>query len=178
MRPSSLCRNSGKGMRRALPFLGTNGEQRQQQEDVKPKKRNWGGCICATSVVSVVVAIVAIILALIAMNSAGKHGYVRLYEASTEIAPAPFSINLGRSLLAMTLPNSLAAFQGVPYSICSVTNDAHTVTIDTGTLSTTWDGTHRIATFPGTKGACLLFRVVDSSTITVLSNPGGAVLFS
>lgn len=136
------------------------------------KKTNWAGCVCGTSLIAFVVAAVAIILGAVAIGEAGNLSSQRVYETSIDIQPTPYQIGLGSDsggALLMTLPNDMYNFVGRRYTINSLNAQMHTVTIDSGTLATTWDGVNKIATFGGAKGDGFTFVVLEKDLIRIES---------
>lgn len=79
--------------------------------------------------------------------------------------------------LAMTLPNNMLEFIGAEYTIDCPTPVAHSVTIQAGTLTTTWDGVNRKVTCTGPRVG-LSFRVISSSVVRVTSPSSAGVVYS
>lgn len=134
------------------------------------KKWNMAGCVCATSIIAICLAIAGTVIAIFAYVDVGYLTNAESLTTSQPIRPTPYAFHLDSSAapLAMSLPNDLSAYVGRVYAIYSRTDQPHTVTIDSGTLATTWDGVNKVATFGGAKGDGLTFRVLAKDLVVVL----------
>ena len=146
-------------------------DRRVYMNEKKRKKWNMAGCVFATSIVAILAALAALGLGIYVFVGLGYVTSAESLSASGPIRPTPYAFHLDASAaaIAMTLPNDLSAHVGRTYAIYSRTAQPHTVTIDAGTLATTWDGANTVATFGGAKGDGLTFRVLAKDLITVVS---------
>jgi len=141
--------------------------------DTLARQRNGGwnmsGCVCATTIVAAIIAIVAIIMGTLAFVRMSNIIYAQSYVVSGPIRPSPYTIHLDATAApqAMTLPDDLSDWVGREYAILSGSDQPHTVTIEAGSLGTTWDGVNKVATFGGAKGDGIMFHVIAKDLITV-----------
>ena len=77
----------------------------------------------------------------------------------------------GTAPLAMTLPNNVIEFVGKQYTVDCATLPHHTITILGGSLTTTWDGVHKVATCGGPFTG-FSFRVINNNYIRVTASTG------
>jgi len=153
------------------PYRSENFEKRQHA-------KNCISAIVALSIIAVIAAIVAIYFGAIATNGVARLETAQSYLTSGVIRHAPYAAHLDSSAapLGMTLPNDLSDYIGKQYAVYSTTAQPHTITIDGGVLTTTWDGVNTIATFGGAVADGLTFRVIAKNRIAIL--PPTNVAFS
>lgn len=166
---------SARNGRVARPHSGYPliGEEESEEVRMRKHRRNCIGGMVAGVIAGVAIAIAALILALQAHSSVGDLVNVQFVDTSGEIKPTPYNLVLSSSAAptAHTLPNDLTPYIGATYSIHSSTAQPHTITIDAGSLTSTWDGTNTIATFGGAIGDGLTFRVIAKDRIVVIPSP-------
>lgn len=121
-------------------------------------------CVVTLSVIAISFAIVAWFDASFSLNYS-------TYTVSGPIASSPASHLLAGSLvMSMSLPNNLADYVGKFYHIDCASLLAHSITIAPGTLPTTWDGTHRVATCTLGAGGGLSFRVISPGQVRIVGS--------
>ena len=110
-------------------------------------------------------------LGIIALTNARYKDSIASVTTSGQIPNTPYKIRLdGASALAMTLPNDLSGYVGATYVISAGTAQTHTVTIQPGIYSTTFDGTNTIASWGGAVGDLIQIEVIGKDRIVVTSN--------
>lgn len=130
----------------------------------------WQGWAIGTMMFMFLLAVTALGLAIWGIAIANYGLYATNHVASGPILNRPFTHSLaGAAPLAMTLPNDLSNYIGREFKIYATTAQAHTVTIQPGALTTTWDGANTIATFGGAVGDGLTFVVTAIDKIAVIS---------
>ena len=127
-----------------------------------------GGCACVTIVLLTLAIIALTLVSALALNNAANHNTAKVYSASGELQPNPFGqlLSGGGSPLAMTLPDDVADFLHKTYSMTSIDNQTHVLTLPTGV---TFDGGLTVATFDGQIGSSITYRPVLASKIHVVS---------
>jgi hypothetical protein len=78
----------------------------------------------------------------------------------------------GTAALVMTMTAPLSDYLYKEYAVFSRTAYAHNITL----VGATWDGTNTVATFPGTVGAGIEFRVLSTTLVTITANIGSVIL--
>ncbi|MDB9801158.1 hypothetical protein OAB94_02150 [Flavobacteriaceae bacterium] len=150
------------------PFFDINNEKKNEKKNAT--KKNLAGALCALSILSIAAAIIALAIGILAYGGVGNNITARSYTASGEIAIKPYTAHLDSSAapIAMTLPNDLTPYIGMVRAIYTTTAQPHTVTIQSGTYVSTWDGINTVATFGGAIGDGLTYRVISKNRITIL----------
>lgn len=135
------------------------------------RSRWWSNFAAAMAVFCFLAVVGSYFLGGIALINARNKDHIASYTTSTQIDNTPYKIRLdGASALAMTLPNDLSGYVGATYVISAGTAHTHTVTIQAGTFSTTFDGVNTIATFGGAVGDLMQLEVIGKDKIVVTSN--------
>lgn len=101
------------------------------------------------------------------------------YTASALIAKRPYAAILtGATAQEMVLPNNLLEYMGATYRVVCVSPTGHSVKIQLGLLTTTWDGTNNVITCPvGVPNAGFDYHVISPS-IVYLTNVHPGITFS
>lgn len=133
--------------------------------------RWWSSCAMGTLVLFAVVAAAALGVAIWGAVVAQYATSAHLHTASGELPRSPFTHLLGSAApLAMTLPNDLTPYLGREFHVYAVTAQAHTITIQGGALTSTWDGTNTVATFGGAVGDGVTFVVIAADRVEITHN--------
>lgn len=142
----------------------------------KLNNKNFVQWLIGTTMFFIIIVIVAAVFTGIAYSNANFPLTSKSYKSSGQLQGFPHGHSLDGSgaPMAMTLPADLTDYTGKEYSVCSTTDQPHTITIETVAfgVQTYWNnglvqGT--VVTFGGSIGDCVLFKVVDKGHITILS---------
>lgn len=141
----------------------------ESEEDLRKKYIDCSGCACFSLILFSIVAVAALVVGAIALGFSTRDAQVTIHIKSQEIPISPFGHHLdGKGApLAMTLPNDLSNYIGITLNVYALDAQPHTITIDSGTLTSTWDGANTVATFGGAIGDGITFRVLSKNMITV-----------
>jgi hypothetical protein len=138
---------------------------------VPGRKFNWAPIFILFVILAVGGATVALITAVVASNNASYSLSSQSYTSSGELNTTPYLHLLSSAgVLAMTLPGDLTPYLGKCYNVRSTTAVAHTITIQVGGFSATWDGTSTIATLGGAIGDGLAYCVIANNRISVVAS--------
>jgi len=138
--------------------------------------KNFAQCMIGTSIFFILIVIALGVFTAIMYANGNYSLQSQHYVTSGVIASTPHGhvLDASGAPMMMTLPSDLSDYvDKAPYSICSTTNQPHKVVID----QIAYDQPHwyngvmqgRTLTFTGV-GDCVLYRVVDSQHITILSS--------
>lgn len=119
-------------------------------------------------------ALAAVVLAYFAWRYALFGPTQVVYTVSGRLSTSPSGQVLqgATSAIAMTLPNNLLEYIGGFYHVECTTPFAHSVSIALGSLVTTWDGSHTVATCTGGPGSGFSYYVVNPFIIRIVSPTG------
>ena len=135
------------------------------------KSRWWGNFSAGLAFFCFLAVIGVAVLGAVALTNARYKDRIASVTTSGELPSTPYKIRLdGIAALAMTLPNDLSKYVGATYVISAGTANTHTLTIQPGTLSTTFDGSNTIATWGGAVGDLIQIEVIGKDRIVVTSN--------
>lgn len=135
------------------------------------------GCLTGTVIFSLVLTLGVALLACFALAYSLYPITNTLYTQSGPLKNNPLVGHLdASSSIVLTLPNDLGNYVGRTFTYYSRTAQPHVIEIQSGTLTTTWDGVNTVATFGGAKGDGIVFHVFDRNQISVISNTN--VVFS
>lgn len=141
-----------------------------------PRQSTKKGACCQNAVnILIGISVFILILSVCALIFAAFQYYaveditgVYITQANGVIPSHPFTTHLSAAAVAqlMTLPNDLSPYIGGPgFTVFSTTAQIHTITIQSGVLSSTWDGVNTVATFGGAVGDGLKFDVISKNRI-------------
>ena len=137
--------------------------------------KNFAQCMIGTTMFFILIVIALGVFTGIMYANGNYSLKSQHYTTSGVIANTPHGHTLDGSgaPMSMTLPADLSDYADkAPNSICSTTAQPHTVTIDEDTYNQAYWYTGamqgRTLTFTGV-GDCVLYRVIDSKHITILS---------
>lgn len=139
---------------------------------VDKHEQNFRNCMFATAIAVVIVAAGALIWTSVLWSDLNTLTQVNSYLTNGVLGTNDYTVHLDSTAaaLAITLPNDLSKYNmGKIYMIHSNTAQPHTVTIDPGTLTTTFDGVNTAATFGGGVGDGFAFKVISKTRAVVMS---------
>jgi hypothetical protein len=130
---------------------------------------NCGPCVCFTTVAVAVAVIVVIFLASIALSNASAAYGSKVYTKSGPVAAYPFGqiLNGNGAPLAMTTDG--AGMADKTFVMSDADGAPHTFTLTNGLH---FDGTFTQATFDGTKGSWIEYRLVTNQRVAVMGKYG------
>lgn len=132
----------------------------------------WSSCSAGTAIFAIIALAGAFILGGVALNEANNSSSLASYTSSgSTISSTPFKVRIdGASPLDLRLPNDLSTYVGKTFVITAGTAHAHTVTIESGSLTTTFDGSNNIATLGGAVGDGFVMEVIGKDRVVVFGN--------
>ena len=141
-----------------------------------PNGKKSSACDWVPPVVFIVAAAAVIGLILGAIAFARTQPDIVTITSNGSITGDSVQYLAGTGARAMTLTAAqLATMVGRTFTIVSLTTSQHTVTLSGGAVWTA-GGSTTIATFPTNANTGLVFRVISSTSIILLSNSGSVVL--
>lgn len=141
-----------------------------------PNGKKTSGCDWVPAVVFIVAAAAVIGLILGSIAFARTQPDIVTITANGSITGDSVQYLAGTGARAMTLTAAqLATMVGRTFTIVSLTTSQHTVTLSGGAVWTA-GGSTTIATWPVNANTGLVFRVISSTSIILLSNSGSVVL--
>ena len=127
--------------------------------------------LVGTVIFSLCAAILSLGIAVYTSNRVSYSTDAKEYTDDAIISTTPFSGHIvATTPITLSLPNDLLNYVGKTFTIYTRTAQPHVISIEVGTLDTTWDGTNKVATFGGAKGDGIVFHVLDRNRISVISN--------
>ena len=130
----------------------------------------WRSAIFAAALVGVIAGVVGSAVGGLALNGYNNQIQpLQLYVSGVlPTTPFPIYLNSAGGPMSMTMPADLSPYIGTIYRVWSKTAQPHTIVITAG-MGATWDGSATVATFGGAIGDGIVFEVISSNRVAVIS---------